>query len=74
VSDQDRKLQKIAEKFQADMNKAGLGVSIHVNDEPPLVVTSACEKCGGMKDKIPTETVEDRGPGWKCSCGWWNWL
>jgi len=33
-----------------------------------------CEKCNTPKVG-PTESVEDRGPGWKClRCGWWNWL
>lgn len=33
-----------------------------------------CEKCSQLAlQRI--ETVEDRGPGFKCSqCGWWNWL
>jgi hypothetical protein len=33
-----------------------------------------CGKCGKPKTE-PTETVDGRGPGWKCSvCGWWTWL
>lgn len=33
-----------------------------------------CRSCGKPKGDIPTEHVDERGPGWKCKCGWWNWL
>ena len=36
---QRAKMRAVAKKFQDDMKKLGLGVTIQVGDDPPVVVT-----------------------------------
>lgn len=33
-----------------------------------------CRSCGALQGDALTETVRHIGSGWKCACGWWNWL
>jgi hypothetical protein len=33
-----------------------------------------CMECDKEQGDIPIETVDGKGSGWKCTCGWWNWL
>lgn len=39
----------------------------------PQFAEAMCEKCGTLAEQR-IETVEGHGPGFKCKCGWWNWL
>jgi len=38
--------ENFAEKFKREMQKLGLGVSIQINGEPAVAVTTYCEKHG----------------------------
>lgn len=49
---------------------AGAGVGGGVTDALHDV---HCEKCHRAKGTVVLEHVGERR-GWKCVCGWWNWL
>ena len=39
-----KRMKKAVEKFQSDMEKLGLGVSISINDDPPVVIVEPPKK------------------------------
>ena len=50
-----RQLDKIAAKFQRDMQKLGLGVTMEVPGETPTVVTTWCPACDHVaRGKVET--------------------
>jgi hypothetical protein len=42
--------------------------------QPDQLRDDHCHQCDRAKGSTATETVDGRGDGWKCVCGWWNWL
>ena len=62
MSTQGERIAASARKFQRSMEKMNMGVTIQLNDEKPVAVTSKCPHCEKYVGNLPAH-IAAKHPG-----------
>lgn len=62
MSTQEQRLAAIARKFQRDMEKMNMGVTISHRGGPPVAITSKCPHCEKYIGNLPAH-IAAKHPG-----------